>query len=63
MLIIRVDDQSTELFPKISQTDITNGEDEREILQGEAALTLVPWLKSQNSFKLFKNITNIPCLD
>jgi hypothetical protein len=24
MLIIRVDDQSTELFPKISQTDITN---------------------------------------
>jgi hypothetical protein len=44
MLIIRVDDQSTELFPKISQTDITNGEDERdrEILQGEPALTLVP---------------------
>jgi hypothetical protein len=30
LIIIRVDDQSTELFPKISQTDITNGEDERE---------------------------------
>jgi len=24
---------------------------------------LVPWLKNQNSFELFINITSIPCLD
>jgi hypothetical protein len=36
---------------------------ERESTVGEPVPTLLPLRKSQNPFKLFLNITNVPCVD